>query len=193
MRIRKWETWINKISKILEMHFISFKNTKWKFGKSYKLSYFHVRESPSTFRLPPLHPTTFLADTMNSVERRSSELGGNEWFIFPRGTSFGNAEDRADSSRYSLGRADFTQHQNLNISTQISVVASTIISPQNLHVWPRHPQNIFCLWLQYLVIIFFKAANPSNIGVNYPASFLEISFARIDPKRSLRTYVFFQK
>ena len=38
-------------------------------------------ESHSTFRLPPLHPTTFWGDTMNSMERRSSELGGNEWAI----------------------------------------------------------------------------------------------------------------
>ena len=27
---------------------------------------------PSAFRLPPLHPTTFLVDTMSSAERRSS-------------------------------------------------------------------------------------------------------------------------
>ena len=27
----------------------------------------------------PLHPTTFLGDTMNSKPRRLSELGGNEW------------------------------------------------------------------------------------------------------------------
>ena len=34
---------------------------------------------PSAFRFPPLHPTTFLGDTMSSKQRRPSELGGNEW------------------------------------------------------------------------------------------------------------------
>ena len=44
-----------------------------------QLFHFQVREHPSTYRLPPLHATTFLGDTMNSMERRSSEHGGNEW------------------------------------------------------------------------------------------------------------------
>ena len=79
------------------------KNMKWKVGNMYKISsgnikhflkprnqepktrkpffYFQVRESPSTFWFPPLHPTTFSGDTMNSVERRSSELGRNEFLI----------------------------------------------------------------------------------------------------------------
>ena len=62
----------------MDVNFISIKNMKWEFGKSSKPFYFQVRESPSTFRLPPLHSTTFLGDTMNSKQRRSSELGGNE-------------------------------------------------------------------------------------------------------------------
>ena len=62
---------------------------KWKFGKSFQLFYFQVRESPSTYRLPPLHPTTFLGDTMNSKQRRSSELGGNEWAFENNGAPMG--------------------------------------------------------------------------------------------------------
>ena len=53
------EDWLNEIYNILDMNFMSTKNMKWKFGKSYKLFYFQVREHPSTFRLPPLHPTRF--------------------------------------------------------------------------------------------------------------------------------------
>ena len=56
-------------SNILDMNFISIKNMKWKLSKSYKLLYFQgressninqpkVRETPSTYRLPPLHPST---------------------------------------------------------------------------------------------------------------------------------------
>ena len=44
-----------------------------------QLLFFQVREPSSTFWFPLLHPTTFLGDTMNSKQRRSSELGGNEW------------------------------------------------------------------------------------------------------------------
>ena len=34
---------------------------------------------PSKYRFPPLHSSTFLGDTLNIKQRRSSELGGNEW------------------------------------------------------------------------------------------------------------------
>ena len=40
---------INKICKIFDVNFISIKNMKWKFGKSYELFYFQVRESQQTF------------------------------------------------------------------------------------------------------------------------------------------------
>ena len=36
---------INNISKSLDRNFISIKNMKWKYGKSYKLFYFQERES----------------------------------------------------------------------------------------------------------------------------------------------------
>ena len=38
---------INKMYKSLDVNFISIKKMKWKFGKSSKLFYFQVRESPT--------------------------------------------------------------------------------------------------------------------------------------------------
>ena len=60
---------------------------------------------PSTYRLPPLDPTTFLGDTMNSVERRSSELGGNEWaWGIPNILSLGTSLCGALTSRQANAR-----------------------------------------------------------------------------------------
>ena len=90
MRIGRWYIFHKSFPKAwIWMSYLS-KNMKCKSGKSYKLFYFQGRESsnmnepkvmdsPSKFRLPSLHPTPFLGDTMNSMARRSSEHWGNEW------------------------------------------------------------------------------------------------------------------
>ena len=67
-------------------------------------------EHPSTYRLPPLHPTTFLGDTMNLVEQyrvsfgETSELGGCEL------SSIDKAEKRRISYRKS---EEHLQHSTL--------------------------------------------------------------------------------
>ena len=47
---------IKHISQILDINFISVKNMKWKCGKSYKLFYFQVRESPAPLNIPTPTP-----------------------------------------------------------------------------------------------------------------------------------------
>ena len=47
---------IDKISQILDMNFISIKNMRWQFGKSYKLFYFQVRGSPVPLNIPTPTP-----------------------------------------------------------------------------------------------------------------------------------------
>ena len=99
MRLDKWENAHNNICKNLDMNFVSIKNMKWELGKMYKISFEiikHVRKlrnqqktillfsSKGIFWFPPLHPTTFLGDALNSKQRRSSELGGNEWAWWSR-------------------------------------------------------------------------------------------------------------
>ena len=49
--------------KITNWKLPNWKCRNWKFGNP---------QHPSTYRLPPLHPTTFLGDTINSMESRSS-------------------------------------------------------------------------------------------------------------------------
>ena len=61
------EDWLNTIYKILDVNLISIKKHEM---ETCQLFYFQVRESPappSTFRLQPLHPTTFLGDTINNL------------------------------------------------------------------------------------------------------------------------------
>ena len=50
------EYWFTKISKSLDMDFISIKNMKWKFGKSHDSNKGNPQH-PSAFRFPPLHQT----------------------------------------------------------------------------------------------------------------------------------------
>ena len=45
-----------QIFKILDMNFISIKNMKWEFGKSYKVFYFQVRKSPALLNIPTPTP-----------------------------------------------------------------------------------------------------------------------------------------
>ena len=97
INLRRWGSTIDKfsiksISKSLDMNFISIQNMKWKFGNMHKISFENIKHflkprnqknkkpflfsskgAPSTFWCPPLHPTIFLGDTMNSKQRRSSE------------------------------------------------------------------------------------------------------------------------
>ena len=51
--------WLNNISKILDMSFISIKNNTWECGKSYKVFIFKSGnlQHPTTYRLPSLHQT----------------------------------------------------------------------------------------------------------------------------------------
>ena len=74
----KFESWKFKKWKVPErtIHKLAIWNPQFEHWKFENLK---DPQHPSTFRLPPLHPTTFLGDTRSSVERSSSELGGNEW------------------------------------------------------------------------------------------------------------------
>ena len=50
--------WLNEISQILDINFISTKNMKCEFGKSYKLFYFQVGEPPAPPQHADSHPCT---------------------------------------------------------------------------------------------------------------------------------------
>ena len=80
------ETWNLANCKFWKFENMTFENWNLKIGNmevwKLEIRKFENRKFeiyPSTCRLPSLHPTTFLEDTMSSAERQSSELRGNEW------------------------------------------------------------------------------------------------------------------
>ena len=59
--------WFNEISKSLDMNLVSIKNMKWKFGTSYQLFHFQMRDSPAPLNIPIPTPASDRGDPVACI------------------------------------------------------------------------------------------------------------------------------
>ena len=128
---------------------------KWKFGKSYELFYFQVRESPAPLDIPTPTPLG-LDDTMDQNPRKvwktscliRSGLRGN----FLKGSTRFNRHQRSRKGRFEDGQSwfNFCKHFKSSVITFGTYIIMFMFGGDR-----RHLQKTFQWDIQYLVGPFF--------------------------------------